>query len=86
VKESGVPDYEVTNWHALIGPKGLPKPVVDRLNADMNRLLKSKDAEERLKTEGVSPVGGTPEQLQEEVRRELTQWRGVVERAGVKVN
>ena len=48
VKESGVPDYEVTNWHGLIGPKGLPRPVVERLNADMNRLLKSKDAEERL--------------------------------------
>jgi tripartite-type tricarboxylate transporter receptor subunit TctC len=86
VKESGVPDYEVTNWHALIGPKGLPRPIVERLNADMNKLLKAKDAEERLKTEGVSPVGGTPEQLYEEVRKELDQWRLVVQRAGVKVN
>jgi tripartite-type tricarboxylate transporter receptor subunit TctC len=86
VKESGVPDYEVTNWHALIGPKGLPRPVVERLNADMNKLLKAKDAEERLKTEGVSPVGGTSEQLYEEVRKELDQWRLVVQRAGVKVN
>ena len=86
VKESGVPDYEVTNWHGLIGPKGLPRPVVERLNADMNKLLKSKDAQERLKTEGVSPVGGTPEQFYEEIRRELDQWRLVVERAGVRVN
>ena len=86
VKESGVPDYEVTNWHALIGPKGLPRPVVERLNADMNKLLKAKDAEERLKTEGLSPVGGTPEQLQDEIRKELDQWREVVKRAGVRIN
>ena len=86
VKESGVPDYEVTNWHGLIGPRGMPKAAVDRLNADMNKLLKAKDAEERLKTEGVSPVGGTPEQLYDEIRRELVQWRTVVERAGVKIN
>jgi tripartite-type tricarboxylate transporter receptor subunit TctC len=86
VKESGVPDYEVTNWHALIGPKGLPHPVVERLNAEVNKLLQAKDAEERLKTEGVSPVGGTPEQLHEEIRKELDQWRMVVQRAGVKIN
>ena len=43
-----MPGYEVTNWHGLIGPKGLPRPVVERLNADMNKMLKSKDVEERL--------------------------------------
>lgn len=86
VSESGVPGYVVTNWHALIGPKGLPRAVVDYLNAETNKVLRSKEAEERLKAEGVSPVGGAPEQLHEEVRKELDQWRLVVQRAGVKVN
>jgi len=86
VSESGVPGYEVTNWHALIGPKGLPRAVLERLNGEMNRILKQKDMEERLEASGVSPVGGTPEQLHEQIRRELEQWRAVVERAGVKVN
>src|SRR4051812_24462005 len=43
VAESGVPGYEVTNWHGFIGPKGLPRPIVDRLNADMNKIVKAKD-------------------------------------------
>jgi tripartite-type tricarboxylate transporter receptor subunit TctC len=52
----------------------------------MNKILRQKEMTERLETSGVSPVGGTPEQLYEQVRKELDQWRGVVERAGVKVN
>ena len=52
----------------------------------MNKILKTKDAEERLKTEGVSPAGGTPEQFYEQIRKEIEQWRQVVERAGVRVN
>lgn len=86
VSESGVPGYVVTNWHALIGPKGLSRPVLEHLNAEVNKVLRTKDAEERLKSEGVSPVGGTPEQLHEEIRKELDQWRQVVQRAGVKAN
>ena len=86
VAESGVPGYVVTNWHALIAPKGLPRPILERLNADVNKVLTAKDTEERLRSEGVSPVGGTPGELFEEVRRELDQWRIVVQKAGVKLN
>jgi len=86
VAESGVPGYAVTNWHALIAPKGLPHAIAERLNAEMNRILKQKEMGERLETSGVSPVGGSPEQLYEQVGSELEQWRGVVQRAGVKVN
>jgi len=86
VTESGVPGYEVVNWHALIGPKGLPRPVVERLNGEMNRILRQKDLEERLQTDGVAPAGGTPEQLYAQIKKEIEQWRGVVQRAGIKVN
>ena len=86
VAESGVPGYEVTNWHGLIGPKGLPRPVVERLNAEMNKILHQKEMEERLQSEGVAPAGGTPEQLYEQVRKEIEVWNGVVTRAGIKIN
>jgi len=86
IAEAGVPGYEVTNWHALIGPKGLPRPIVDRLNADMTKILKAKEMEDRLQNDGVSPSGGTPEQLAEQIRREIEQWRQVVTRANVKIN
>jgi len=86
IAESGVPGYEVTNWHGLIGPKGMPPAVVDRLNSEMNRILKAKDVAERLQADGVSAAGGTPAELHEQVRKQLDQWRQVVQRAGVKLN
>jgi tripartite-type tricarboxylate transporter receptor subunit TctC len=86
IAESGVPGYEVTNWHGLIGPKGMPPALVDRLNGEMNRILKAKEVAERLQADGVSPAGGTPAELHEQVRKQLDQWRQVVQRAGVKLN
>jgi len=86
VGESGVPGYAVTNWLALIGPKGLPRAIVDRLNGEAAKILNQKEFEDRLQAAGVSAAGGTPEQLYEQVRREIEQWRKVVERAGIKIN
>jgi tripartite-type tricarboxylate transporter receptor subunit TctC len=84
--ESGVPRYEVTNWHGMIGPKGLPRPVVDRLNAEVNRMMKSRDMEEKFHANGVIAAGGAPEILYEQIRKEIDQWRKVVTAAGVKVH
>lgn len=86
VAESGVPGYEVTNWHGLIGPRGLSRPVVERLNAEVAKILRQKEMEERLQSDGLAPAGGTPEQLYEQIRKELDLWRGVVQRAGIKLN
>ena len=52
----------------------------------MNTILKAKDMEERLQSDGVSPAGGTPEQLAEQIRKEIEQWRQVVLRAGIRIN
>ena len=86
IAESGVPGYEVTNWHALIGPKGLPRAVVERLHAETTKILRQKDMEERMQTDGISPAGGTPEELHRQVTKEIEQWRQVVQRAGIKIN
>jgi tripartite-type tricarboxylate transporter receptor subunit TctC len=85
IAESGVPGYEVTNWQALIGPRGIPRPVVDRINMTVNQALKPREMEEKLQADGVSPAGGTPEQLYEQIRKELDMWHKVVARAGIKV-
>ena len=86
IAESGVPGYEVTNWHGLIGPKGVPAPVVERVNGEFNRILRLKDIADRLEAAGVTPAGGAPADLHQQVRKELDQWRSVVQRAGVKIN
>lgn len=80
--ESGVPGYEVTNWHGMIGPKGLPRGVVERMNAEVNKAVKGKDLEEKLNASGVAPAGGAPEVLFELIRREIGQWRKAVSAGG----
>jgi tripartite-type tricarboxylate transporter receptor subunit TctC len=84
IAESGVKGYDVILWHGLIGPKGLPRPIVDRVNGELNRALTAKDMEEKLAADGVSAAGGTPEQFGSLIKRDIETWRGVVQRAGVK--
>jgi tripartite-type tricarboxylate transporter receptor subunit TctC len=85
VMESGLPGYEVVLWHGLIGPKGLPKDVVARISAEVNKALKLKETAEQLQSDGVSPAGGTPEQFGTQIRKEIEVWRKVAADAGVKV-
>jgi tripartite-type tricarboxylate transporter receptor subunit TctC len=84
VAEAGVPGYEVIVWHGLIGPKGLPRPVVDRINSEVMTLLNSRETPEKLQNDGVFPAGGTPEQFGETIEKEIELWRKVVREAGVK--
>jgi tripartite-type tricarboxylate transporter receptor subunit TctC len=84
VAESGVPGYEVVLWHGIIGPKGLPTPIVMRLNREVNAILHLKEATALLENDGVAPAGGPPERLQALVAREIVTWHKVVEQAGIK--
>jgi tripartite-type tricarboxylate transporter receptor subunit TctC len=80
-----VPGYEATNWHAMIGPKGLPPAVVERLNGEVRRILAQADVVKTLHASGVFPDGGgTPAQLHELIRKDYEQWRKVIIQAGVK--
>ena len=84
VAESGLPGYEVTLWHGLIGPKGLPRPIVERLNGEATKALKLKETAAQLQNDGVAPAGGTPEQFLAQIKKEIGVWRKVAAAAGVK--
>ena len=84
VAESGLPGYEVVLWHGLIGPKGLPKAVVDRINGDVNKSLSLKETAAQLENDGVAPAGGTAEQFAAQIKKEIGVWRKVAADAGVK--
>jgi tripartite-type tricarboxylate transporter receptor subunit TctC len=84
VIESGLKGYDVVLWHGLIGPKGLPAPVVGRLNGELNKALKTKEMEERLAVDGVAPAGGTPEQFMAEIRKGIDVWGRVIKKTGIK--
>jgi tripartite-type tricarboxylate transporter receptor subunit TctC len=85
IAEAGVPGYDVSNWHALIGPKALPRAIVERMNGEVTKIIRSREMEDRLRGDGVSPAGSTPEALHEQIRREITMWRDVVKSADIKV-
>ena len=86
VAESGLPGYEVVLWHGLVGPKNLPRAIVDRINTEANQILKVKELDTLLATDGVAPAGGTPEQFTATIKSDIERWRKVVQQAGVKVD
>jgi tripartite-type tricarboxylate transporter receptor subunit TctC len=80
-----VPGYEATNWHATIGPKGIPRAIVDRINGEVRKIVAQKDVEKTLHANGVFPHGGgSPEQVYELIRTDHDQWKKVVIQAGIK--
>ena len=84
IAESGLPGYDVTIWHGLIGPKGMPKEAVARLSSEINKLLQLKDTAEQLQKDGVFPAGGTPEQFTAQIRKELSVWKKLMAEGNIK--
>ncbi|MSP96203.1 MAG: tripartite tricarboxylate transporter substrate binding protein [Betaproteobacteria bacterium] len=85
VAEAGYPAYEVTNWHGLVGPKGLPREIVERLNKEVNEALKSKEVEKILASDGLEPAGGSAAQFVPIIAGEIARWREVARQVGLKV-
>jgi tripartite-type tricarboxylate transporter receptor subunit TctC len=85
IAESGVPGFDVVLWHGLIAPKGVPTPIVERINAEVNRMLKIKETEAQLQTDGVAPAGGNAQRFGAQIRKEIGLWKDVVAKTGVKV-
>jgi tripartite-type tricarboxylate transporter receptor subunit TctC len=86
ISEAGVPGFEVTTWSGVIVPAGVPKAIIARLNAEVNKALASSSAIEKLAGTGYELVGGTPEQFTAHVKKELVKWADVVKRSGAKVD
>jgi tripartite-type tricarboxylate transporter receptor subunit TctC len=84
VAESGVPGYEVAVWFGLVAPAGTPREIIQKLNAEVLRILAMPDVRERFVSQGVEPVGSTPEQFGEHIRSQMAKWSKVVQDAGVK--
>jgi tripartite-type tricarboxylate transporter receptor subunit TctC len=86
VAESGYPGYEVTNWHGLVGPKGLPRDIVARLNREIGDVVTGDDMKKNLAADGLEPAGGSPERFGQVLRNEMARWAKVVQQAGIKVD
>jgi tripartite-type tricarboxylate transporter receptor subunit TctC len=81
--ESGVKGYEATTWFGMMAPKNTPKDIVARLNVETDKALKSPDIRDRFATEGLEPMGGTPESFTKFMRSEIDKYAKVIKAAGI---
>jgi len=86
IAEAGVPGYEATTWNGIVAPAGVPKAIVAKLNAEINRALESASVRERFAAIGAEPASGTPEQFRELIRRENAKWADVIRRSGARID
>jgi tripartite-type tricarboxylate transporter receptor subunit TctC len=84
VAESGFPGFEASTWGAIIGPAGLPAPIVAKIATDAAAQLKVASIQERMAALGATPVGSNPEESQAFVRAEVAKWQAVVTQAGIE--
>ncbi|HWX47838.1 MAG TPA: tripartite tricarboxylate transporter substrate binding protein [Roseomonas sp.] len=85
VAEKGFPGFAITVWYMLLGPAGLPVPVVDRWSAAMNEALAEPNNRHRLEEAGFLPGGGSPEDAATLVRQEAERYAALVQRAGIRI-
>jgi tripartite-type tricarboxylate transporter receptor subunit TctC len=84
IAESGLPGFEAVSWFALFAPAGTPAPIVDKLQAEVSKILKSGDISRRLIDIGLEPVGSTADELAAYQRSEITKWAKVVKDSGAR--
>ena len=75
--EAGFPDVEAVTWVGMFAPAATPRPVVERLNAEINRIIKDPDIAAKLDQQGIVPAGGPPEALGTLVGNEIKRWTAV---------
>jgi len=85
VAEAGVPGFDVVAWAGVIVPAGVPKPIVQRLNAELNNALVTPAVGDKLPELGLVVAGGSPEQFTAHIRKETARWADVVKRSGAKI-
>jgi len=85
VAEQGVPGYEAQVWQSVVVPKGTPREIVLKLNAELTRIMSLPDVRERLSVTGIEPASSTPEELGAFIRSETTKWGKVIKDIGLKI-
>lgn len=86
IAESGYPGFEVTSWWGVLGPAGMPKEVVARLNTEIVRIMGTQDARERIGGLGADIVTGKPEQFAEYIKVEHAKWGQLIKESGARVD
>src|SRR3546814_4811011 len=82
--ESGLPGYDVGSWYGLLAPAGTPPAVVTKISAAVAEIVRDPETRRKMLELGATPVGGTPEQFNDHIHREIEKWAGGVKSSGAQ--
>ncbi|MDB5808655.1 MAG: hypothetical protein JWN94_777 [Betaproteobacteria bacterium] len=84
--EAGLPDYDASSWNGILVPTGTPRPLVERLNTELVRILKTSTVQERFAQDGALPAPTTPDEFAAFMQSEIAKWAKVVEAAKIQID
>ena len=84
IEESGVKGYDVSAWYGVIGPPKMAKPLLAKINGELNRILKTPEVSQAMSQQGADPLGSTPEEFAKAIATDIPKWKKVVADAGIK--
>jgi tripartite-type tricarboxylate transporter receptor subunit TctC len=86
IAESGYPGFEALAWNGVLVPAGTPRPIVQRLNSEINAILKDPGVRSSLNAQGFELIGGTPEEFGALIKSESDKWAPVIAKTGAKID
>jgi tripartite-type tricarboxylate transporter receptor subunit TctC len=86
VAEAGMRDFEVTTWYGVLAPAGTPAPIIQRVNAELVKVMHSPELKDKLAGSGTEPRTSTPEEFAAYIKSEIAKWGEVIRKAGVKAD
>ncbi len=84
IAESGYPDFEVVGQYGFAVPASTPRAIINRLNADLNKVMKDPAMAQRLQSQGAEPITSTPERFDELIKADSVKWLGLISKLGIK--
>lgn len=84
IAEAGVPGYEVQSWYAILGPKGMPRAIAERLQREVAKIVSTPEMKERFETLGAEAAATTPDETAAIMKADMDKWAGVIQKVGIK--
>src|SRR3954467_13898016 len=81
--EAGLADFDVTTWYGVLAPAGTPRPIIQRLNAELTKMMQAPEIKERLAALGTDPLTSTPDEFGAYIKQEIAKWGDVIRKAGL---
>jgi tripartite-type tricarboxylate transporter receptor subunit TctC len=84
IAEAGVPGYEVMSWYVILGPRGMPKSIAERLQREVAKIVATPAMKERFDILGAEPAAMTPDETAAIMKADMDKWAGVIQKVGIK--